>query len=189
VPDKGFVKGEKIERYINEILRGTPMEKLRTPFYAVATELESGAEVIFGSGNTGTAVRASCSIPGIFIPPVISGKLYVDGGVVSPVAVDAARKLGADVVIAVDLSSELDSAKPTGTIEVILQAINIMYAKLSATQLAKADVVIRPRVGTLGSADFSRRHEAVLEGEKAALLALPHIQEIIARLKKEGRLD
>ncbi len=189
VPDKGFVKGEKIERYINEILRGTPMEKLRTPFYAVTTELESGAEVIFGSGNTGTAVRASCSIPGIFIPPVISGKLYVDGGVVSPVAVDAARKLGADVVIAVDLSSELDSARPTGTIEVILQAINIMYAKLSATQLAKADVVIRPRVGTLGSADFSRRHEAVLEGEKAALLALPHIQEIIARLKKEGRLD
>ncbi len=189
VPDKGFVKGEKIERYINEILRGTPMEKLRTPFYAVTTELESGAEVIFGSGNTGTAVRASCSIPGVFIPPVISGKLYVDGGVVSPVAVDAARKLGADVVIAVDLSSELDSARPTGTIEVILQAINIMYAKLSATQLAKADVVIRPRVGTLGSADFSRRHEAVLEGEKAALLALPHIQEIIARLKKEGRLD
>jgi NTE family protein len=189
VPDKGFIKGEKIEGYINNILRETPIEKLRIPFYAVATDVQNGREVVFGSGNTGTAVRASCAIPGIFIPPVISGRMYVDGGIVSPVAVDAAKRFGADIVIAVDLSSDIDSSLPKGTVEVILQSIGIMYAKLSAAQLAKADIVISPKVGYLGSADFTKRHEAVLEGEKAALLALPKIQEIMKRLKQEGRID
>jgi NTE family protein len=189
VPDRGFLKGEKIEGYINYILRETPMEKLRIPFYAVAADVQNGKEVVFGSGNTGTAVRASCSIPGIFIPPVISGRMYVDGGVVSPVAVDAAKRLGADIVIAVNLSGDVESSLPKGTVEVILQSINIMHTKLSAAQLAKADIVISPKVGYLGNADFTKRHEAVLEGEKAALAALPKIQGIIARLKQEGRID
>ncbi len=189
IPDKGFLKGEKIEAYVNGIVKNTPLEKLRIPFYAVATDIESGREVVFGSGNTGMAVRASCSVPGVFIPPVIDGRMYVDGGVVSPVAVDAARRLGADVVIAVDLAGDIDSFRPKGVIEVILQSVNIMYAKLSAVQLARADVVISPNVGFLGSADFTRRHEAVLEGEKAALAALPKIQEILSSLKREGRLD
>ena len=144
---------------------------------------------MFGSGNTGTAVRASCSIPGIFVPPVISGKMYVDGGVVSPVAVDAAKRYGADIVIAVDISSDIGSAIPAGTIDTILQSIGIMYSKLSAIQLARADVVIKPKVGYIGSSDFSKRHEAVLEGEKAAIEALPKILEIMNKLKQEGRLN
>lgn len=189
VPDRGFLKGEKIEGYVNKILRETPMEKLRIPFYAVAADLQNGREMVFGSGNTGTAVRASCSIPGIFIPPVISGRMYVDGGVVSPVAVDAAKRLGADYVIAVNLSGEPDASVPSGTIEVILQSITIMYSRLSLPQLAKADIVISPKVGHLGSTDFAKRHEYVLEGEKAALLAMPKIQEGIARLKQSGRLN
>lgn len=189
IPDNGFVKGEKLEGYVNYILRNTPIEKLRIPFYAVATDIQSGKEVVFGSGNAGTAVRASCSIPGIFMPVMIAGKVYVDGGVVSPVAVEAARRFGADVVIAVDVSSDVDSSAPKGTIETILQSISIMHSKLSAVQLANADVVIRPKVGSIGSADFTKRHEATLEGEKAALEALPKIQEIVSRLKHEGRLN
>lgn len=189
IPDNGFIKGEKLEGYINYILRNTPIEKLRIPFYAVATDIQTGKEVVFGNGNTGTAVRASCSIPGIFVPPVISGKMYVDGGVVSPVAVDAAKRYGADIVIAVDISSDVESAIPTGTIETILQSIGIMYSKLSAIQLAKADVVIKPKVGYIVSSDFSKRHEAVLEGEKAAIEALPKILEIMNKLKQEGRLN
>ncbi len=189
IPDNGFIKGERLEGYINQILGNTPMEKLRIPFYAVATDIRSGREVVFGSGNTGTAVRASCSIPGIFRPVNISGRMYVDGGVVSPVAVEAARRLGADIVIAVDISGDVEASSPTGTIETILQAINIMYSKLAAIQLSKADVVIKPKVGYIGSADFSKRHEATLEGEKAALEVLPKIQEIVNRLKHEGRLN
>lgn len=189
VPDNGFVKGERLEEYVNRAVSNTPMEKFRIPFYAVATDLSNGSEVVFGKGNTGVAVRASCAIPGIFRPVRIENRLYVDGGVVSPVAVEAARRFGADVVIAVDIAASLEHGQPEGTVDTILQSIGIMYAKLSSAQLEKADVVIRPRVGYIASNDFSKRHEAVLEGEKAAVEALPAIRSVISRLRQEGRLD
>jgi NTE family protein len=189
VPNNGFIKGEKLEEFINKSINYTPMEKLKIPFYAVATDLEKGQEIVFAKGNTGTAVRASCSIPGIFRPVRIFDKIYVDGGVVSPVAVDVAKKNGADVVIAVDISSGIERTQPEGTIETILQSINIMYSKLGLVQLSQADVIIRPKVGHIGSADFSKKHEAILEGEKAAIEALPQIMKIITKLKEEGRLE
>ncbi len=189
LPDNGFIKGEKLEEYINKTLKKTTLEKLKIPFYAVATDIQTGKETVFATGNTGSAVRASCSIPGIFRPVNISGKMFVDGGVVSPVAVEAAKALGADVVIAVDISGDVGTIQPQGTIDTILQSINIMYSKLAATQLLKADVVIRPKVGYIGSSDFSKRHEAVIEGEKAAFETLPKIQEIVNKLKQEGRLN
>ncbi len=188
IPDNGFIKGDLLEDYVNKMLRNTPMEKLRTPFSAVATEVPNGKETVFGTGNTGKAVRASSSIPGVFNPVKIGNKMYVDGGVVSPIPVDAAKMLGADVVIAVDISSDLDTNQPSSTIDTILQSINIMSSKVSVSQLSRADVVIRPMVGHIGSADFTMRNEAILEGEKAALQALPKIQETISRLRQEGRL-
>jgi NTE family protein len=188
VPDNGFVKGEKLAAYINSTLQNTPMEKLRIPFYAVATDLQSGEEVAFGRGDTGTAVRASCSIPGVFKPVRIGERFYVDGGIVSPVAIDFARKMGADLVIAVDISSNIESAPPQGTIDTIVQAVTVMYSRMSQNQLARADFVIKPRVGYIGSTDFTKRHEAVLEGEKAALEVLPGIKTALDRLRQEGRL-
>ena len=188
VPDNGFVKGEKLAAYINSTLQNTLLEKLRIPFYAVATDLQSGEEIAFARGDTGTAVRASCSIPGVFNPVRIGERFYVDGGIVSPVAVDRARKMGADVVIAVDISSNIENAPPTGTVDTIIQAVTIMYARMSQNQLARADFVIKPRVGYIGSTDFTKRHEAVLEGEKAALEALPGIRTALDRLRQEGRL-
>lgn len=188
LPDNGFVRGEKLENYVNWALKNTTIEKLQIPFYAVATNIRTGEEIVFGVGNTGMAVRASCSIPGVFQPAKVSDETFVDGGVVSPLAIDAARKHGADVVIAVDISSSLDRSVPRSTIDTILQSINIMYAKISLIQLSKADVVIKPNVGYIGSSDFSRRHEAILEGEKAAMEALPSINQIISKLRQEGRL-
>jgi NTE family protein len=189
IPDNGFIKGEKLEEFINKTLKNTPMEKLKIPFYAVATEIKDGQEVVFGKGNTGQAVRASCSIPGIFRPVKIVDKMYVDGGVVSPVAVDAAKRFGADIVIAVDISTGVERTQPENTIETILQSLNVMYSKLASIQLCNADVVIKPKVGHIGSTDFSKRHEAILEGEKAALEALPQIMGIITQLRLEGRLE
>jgi NTE family protein len=189
IPSNGFFKGERLEEFINKSVRNTPMEKLKIPFYAVATDLEKGQEMVFAKGNTGTAVRASCSIPGIFRPVKISDRIYVDGGVVSPVAVEAAKKLGADVVIAVDISSGVERTQPEGTIETILQSINIMYSKLGTIQLAKADVVVKPKVGHISAADFSKKHEAILEGEKAMIEALPQIMAILTQLRQEGRLE
>ncbi len=189
IPENGFIKGEKLEEFVNRTLKNTPMEKLKIPFYAVATDVQNGQEMVFGRGNTGQAVRASCSIPGVFRPLKIGDRMYVEGGVVSPVAVEAAKRFGADVVIAVDISASAERTFPGNTIETLLQSIDIMYSKLAAIQLSQADVVIRPKVGHIGSADFSKRHEAILEGEKAAAEALPKIIEIITQLRLEGRLE
>ncbi len=189
LPDNGFIKGEKLEEFVNNTVKHTPMEKLRVPFFAVATEIQTGQETVFGRGNTGQAVRASCAIPGVFRPVKIGDKVYVDGGVVSPVAVEAAKRLGAEVVIAVDISAGSERTPPGNTIETLLQSINIMYSKLAAIQLSLADVIIRPKVGHIGSADFSKRHEAILEGERAAAGVLPRILEIVGRLRLEGRLE
>ena len=188
-PDNGFIAGEKLEEYVNTTLGNTPIEKLRTPFYAVATNIQTGQEAVFFKGNTGKAVRASCSIPGVFRPVRVADSMYVDGGTVSPVAVDAAKRYGADIVIAVDIAADRDTRQPEGTIDTILQAINIMHAELSIKQLGKADIIIRPRIGYIGASDFEKRHEAILEGEKAASEALPAIQKIIENLRQEGRLD
>jgi len=189
LPENGFVKGEKLEEFVNKIVKNTPMEKMKIPFYAVAADIQSGEEVAFGKGNTGMAVRASCSIPGVFRPVRIGERMYVDGGIVSPVAVDVAKRFGGDLIIAVDISAGTDRTLPENTIETILHSFNIMYSKLASMQIAKADVVIKPKVSHIGSADFSKRHEAILEGERAALVALPQIQQIVNQLRQEGRLE
>ena len=188
LPDNGFIKGEKLENFVNNKVKYTTIDKFKIPFYAVATNIQTGEETVFGRGNTGRAVRASCSIPGIFNPVMIGNKAHVDGGVVSPVAVDVAHRYGADVVIAIDITSSLSSTAPTGTIETMMQAIDIMYNKMAVLQLRSADVVIKPKVGNIGSSDFTKRHEAIMEGEKAAAEAMPAINQLIAKLRQEGRL-
>lgn len=181
IPDKGFLKGERLRDFVNTKVKGTPLEKLKIPFYAVATNIRNGEEAVFASGNTGMAVQASCAIPGVFQPAVFSGQSYVDGGVVNPLAVDVARRYGADLVIAVDITGGVDQTVPAGTIETIMKSIDIMYNKISRISLTKADVVITPHVASVGAADFSRRHEAILEGERAATAALPKINELLGR--------
>lgn len=178
----GLLKGQKLQDYINELVGNRPLEKLGKPFVAVATELDTGKRVVFSRGNTGQAVRASCSIPGIFQPAVIAGKRYVDGGVVSPVPVDAARELGADLVIAVDISARVGDSKASDSLgDIVGKSITIMGQKLGEQELARADVLIRPRIEKMGVGDFEQKNQAILEGEKALLAALPAIQEAIRK--------
>ncbi|MBN1473798.1 MAG: patatin-like phospholipase family protein [Syntrophaceae bacterium] len=188
IPDNGFIKGEKLENFVNVKVKYTPMEKFKIPFYAVATNIQNGEEMIFGRGNPGKAVRASCSLPGIFNPVLIGDKYYVDGGVVNPLAADVARRFGADVVIAVDISSSVETPPPKATVDTIMQAVDIMYNKIASLHLKHSDIVIRPKVGHIGSSDFSKRHEAIMEGEKAATEAMPAINQIMEKLRWEGRL-
>lgn len=183
-----LIKGEKLENFINTSVKNTPIEKLKLRFFAVATNIATGEETVFSKYNKGIAVRASCSVPGVFQPVKIGSNTFVDGGVVSPVAVDVARRNGADVVIAVDISGGINGEVPQGTMDTILQSVDIMYAKISEYQLQKADIVIRPDVENIGSTEMEKRHQAILEGEKAAYAAMPAIQNILAKLKQEGRL-
>jgi len=188
LPNNGFIGGERLRSYVNGKVLNYPIEKFRIPFYAVATDIKTGEEVVFASGNAGMAVQASCSVPGVFQPAHFSGRTYVDGGVVNPLPVDVARRYGADVVIAVDISSGINRNVPTSTLETILKSIDIMHEKISLSQTGKADVVIRPNVSFVGSADFTLRHEAILEGERATIAALPRISGALAKLRQAGRL-
>jgi NTE family protein len=178
----GLVQGQKLQDYVNGLVGQRPIDKLAKPFAAVSTQLETGKRTVFVRGNTGQAVRASSSIPGVFEPAAIGKWHYVDGGVVSPVPVDAARELGADVVIAVDISTKASGKTPDGMLGIVHQSIGIMGQTLGAQELARADIVIRPGVGTIGPADFEQRSAAILEGEKAALAALPKIRAQLAEL-------
>lgn len=175
----GLIKGQKLEDYVNAQVGHRPIERLPIPFAAVATRLEDGKPIVFRRGSVGQAVRASSSVPGVFEAVTIGRWHYVDGGVVSPVPVDAARELGADFVIAVDIGSKATgaSATPYSLLGNVNQSIRIMGQRLAAAELKRADVVIRPAVNDIGPADFSQRQRAILEGERALQAALPQIRD------------
>lgn len=181
----GLVLGQKLEDYVNEQVRRKPLEQMAKPFVAVATRLEDGQRTVFARGNTGQAVRASSSVPGVFQPVTIGKYHFVDGGIVSPVPVDAARQLGADVVVAVDISNKARGQTPGNMLGALNQSIAIMGQKLGEAELARADVIIRPQVLEIGAADFTQRANAILEGEKAALAAMPQIRERVAQWQAE----
>jgi NTE family protein len=180
----GLIIGDKLENFINASVKNTPIEKLKIPFYAVATDIATGEEIVFARGNTGMAVRASCSVPAVFQPYKIGQTTYVDGGVVSPVAVDVARRYGADIVIAVDISGGLNRTVPDGMIASVKKSVDIMYSRIAEYQIKNADVVIRPDMRKIGSTDMEKFNEAIFEGEKAATQKLPELQKIIEKLKQ-----
>ncbi|HEV2540650.1 MAG TPA: patatin-like phospholipase family protein [Frateuria sp.] len=180
----GLVQGRKLQDYIDAQVRQRPIERLRLPFAAVATDLASGQRTVFTRGDTGQAVRASCSVPGVFEPALIGGRRYVDGGVVSPVPVDAARQLGADFVIAVDISARSDGSLPTDMLGIVGRSVVIMGQHLGAQELARADVVVQPQVNAIGAADFEQRDRAIMEGERATLAAIPLIRARLAAAQR-----
>jgi NTE family protein len=187
LPDRGVFKGEALQNFINHAVGNRPLEKLNRTFAVVATDLHSGEPVIFRTGNTGMAVRASSCVPGVFQPVSINGREYVDGGLVSPIPVRIARSLGADLVIAVDISAKPQSGKTQNTLGVLLQTFAIMGQTLGRAELAEADVIIRPQLADVAATDFQGRHLAVLEGEKATVSALPDIRRRLAQLGERGR--
>ena len=180
LPDRGFIKGEALQNFVNQAVQNRPMEKLNKPFAVVATDLQSGEPVVFRTGNTGMAVRASSSVPGVFQPVTISGREYVDGGLVSPVPVRAARAMGADLVIAVYISNNPRLGKTKDSVDVMLQTFAIMGQSIAGYELSEADVVIRPDTGRIRSTAFEDRHLAIIEGEKAGLAAIAAIKQKIA---------
>lgn len=184
--DRGLIRGVALERFINTHVGNKPIEGLRRRFAAVATDLQSGEPIIFQSGNTGTAVRASSAIPGVFPPVAFGGREYVDGGLVAPIPAREARSLGADIVIAVDISGRPSGKKNQGSLDVLLDTIAIMGGALGKSELSAADVVIRPELRGLPATNFQQRHEAILEGEKAGFAAIARVREAIAAWQRKN---
>ncbi|MFW1999782.1 patatin-like phospholipase family protein [Acinetobacter ursingii] len=181
---QGIILGQKLQDYVNTQVGNKPIEKFPIRFAAVATRLDNGQKADFIKGNAGQAVRASCSIPNVFVPATIGNVKYVDGGLVSPIPVKTAKDMGADIVIAVDIS-----ARPTGSgagnmLGLLDQTINIMGQQSISTELNQANVVIQPKVGNLGVLDLKSSNQAILEGEKAAQLKIKQIQGIINAFKQ-----
>ena len=176
----GLIKGDALQNMVNREVQNKSIEQMRIPLGIVATELQSGKGVLFRSGNTGLAVRASCSVPGVFQPAVISGKEYIDGGLVAPVPVSYARQMGATLVIAVNISSEPAHQDASGTLGVMQQTISIMQRSINQYELKNADIVITPHLKQMSSGDFKSRNAAILAGEVAA-------QDQMAALKEKLR--
>ncbi len=180
-PNRGFIEGERLQTYIDQALHGRLIEQLDIPFAAVATELRTGGLVAFTRGDTGMAVRASCSVPVVFQPTAIEGREYVDGGLVSPVPVKVARGFGAELVIAVDVSRQpADRKELDSTLAMLSHAFVVMEHALAQEETKLADVVIRPDLATVPVTDLAARGQAITAGEEAARAALPQIRRLIA---------
>jgi NTE family protein len=186
MPNRGVIKGDALQDFINHAVKQRTLEKMKKTFAVIATDLQSGEMIVFRSGNTGMAVRASSAVPGVFQPVSINGHEYVDGGLVSPVPVRVARSLGADFVIAVDISDKPQNNKTESSIDVLLQTFNIMGQMISRSELAEADIVIRPNTPGINATDFTGRHFAILQGERAVAAILPELKEKLSK-KNEGR--
>ncbi len=182
LPDRGFIRGEALQNFVNKALANRPMNALPRKLAVVATELQTGEMTVLRSGDVGLAVRASSSVPGVFQPVRIGGREFVDGGLVSPVPAKVARDMGADLVIAVDISSKPKNAKVSSMIDVLLQTFTIMSTTVAQYELGQADVVIRPDVGSIGGTDFQSKHLAILEGEKAAAEKMEQIRAALAKI-------
>lgn len=172
----GVLKGEALQNYVNRTVNNLPLEKMKIPFGVVVTDLHSGLPVLFQRGNTGVAVRASSAVPGIFQPVQIGEHIYVDGGLVAPVPVSFAREMGADFVIAVNISAQSDAQPASTSLEVLLQTFTIMGQSLNRHELKGADIVIQPSLAGMKGNDFNGRNIAVLAGEQATSLMMPEIK-------------
>jgi NTE family protein len=173
---RGMFRGDALARYVNDLVANRTMEHMAIPLGIVATDLNSGQAVLFQRGDTGTAVRASSAVPAVFLPVKISGREYVDGGLVSPVPVRFARQMGADIVVAVDISSPPENNPAGDTLQILLQTFAIMGKSINQYELKDADVVVRPSLTGLKSADFSARQRAIDAGRAAMLAALPQLK-------------
>ncbi|MET0321404.1 MAG: patatin-like phospholipase family protein, partial [Duganella sp.] len=173
----GVLKGEALQAYVNKAVGNLPMEKLKKPFGAVAADLKSGQPILFQRGNTGMAVRASSAVPGVFQPVTIAGHTYVDGGLVAPVPVRFARDMGADFVIAVNISTQADVQATVSSVDVIMQTFSIMGQRINQYELKDADIVITPSLGKMAGNDFAGRNQAILAGEQAAAQVMVQLKQ------------
>ena len=178
-PGRSLMKGEALARFVRNQTGGRSIEAMKTPLGVVATDLQNGQPILFRRGDPGMAVRASSAVPAVFSPVKIGEREYIDGGAVSPVPVRYARQMGAEVIIAVDISAIPEGQPTKGPIDILLQTFNIMGHTISQWEMAEADVVMRPKLEGVGSTDFGARRLSIMAGREAALTVLPKIRQRI----------
>lgn len=178
--NRGVLRGEALARYVDTQVGHKLIENMTIPLGIVATDLKTGHGVLFRRGDTGTAVRASSSVPAVFLPVKIGSEEYVDGGLVSPVPVRYAREMGAEVVVAVDISSAPEGNPSSDSLQILMQTFAIMGRSINRWELRDADVVVRPALAGMSSADFASKRRAIEAGRAAMLAALPKLRAAMA---------
>lgn len=176
---RGMLRGAALARYVSGQVKGRMIENMPMPLGIVATDLHSGQGVLFQRGDTATAVRASSAVPALFQPVKISGREYVDGGLVSPVPVRYARQMGAELIIAVDISNPPEGNAANDTLQILMQTFSIMGKNINDFELREADIVVRPSLVGVGSSDFSSRRRSIEAGRAAMLALLPQLRSLM----------
>ena len=187
---RGLLSNAPMGRFINDNFPVTRFEELVIPFASVACDLETGDEIVLkDEGDLAEAIRASCAIPGVFVPVIDSkGRALIDGGVVSPMPTRAVRDLGANVVIAVDLLTCGSTfwGRPSTLLGTFFQSAMMMIRTASRNQHYRADVVIEPRIAHIRPDEIGKRDELVELGEKAALEKIDEIRKSIESGESAG---
>jgi len=183
-PSRGLIRGEALARYVRAQTSGLTIEQMKLPLGIVATDLADGQPILFRRGDAGVAVRASSAVPAVFQPVKIGAREYVDGGLVSPVPVRFARQMGAELVIAVDISTPPEGNGTGDALRMLLQTFAIMGRSINRFELKDADVVMRPVLAGVSSADFTARVKAIQAGRDAALAMLPQLRQRLAALTR-----
>ena len=178
-PGRGLIRGEALERYVREHTGGRRIEQMGIALGIVATDLDSGQAILFQRGDPGIAVRASSAVPAVFQPVRIGAHEYVDGGLVAPVPVHFARQMGADLVIAVDISAPPDGNATGDAMRMLLQTFAIMGRRINDFELRDADVLLRPKLAHVSGTDFTARKRSIQAGRDAAQSHLALLRERI----------
>ena len=181
--NRGLLRGDALARYVRQAVGGRLLQDMSPPLGVLATDLASGQGVLFRRGDAAQAVRASSAVPGVFAPVAIAGREYVDGGLIAPVPVSQARAMGAEVVLAVDISADPQGNNASGLLSLLLQTTAIMGQSINRFELASAEVVLRPALSGVGSADFASRQRSIAAGRAAMQAALPRLRSELARLR------
>ncbi|ANB61408.1 patatin-like phospholipase family protein [Anoxybacteroides amylolyticum] len=185
IPKMGFVSGNKIKEFIRLVTKGKQIEDLVIPVAIVATDIQKGEKVVFRHGDLATAVRASISIPGIFVPEVVNGRMLIDGGVIDRIPVSVVREMGADLVIAVDVSHVKAAGNIVSIFDIILQSIDILQDELVRHREYVSDVMIRPHVEQYSSRAFTHTEEIIKIGEEEARKQMSVIHHVIQQWKEQ----
>ena len=175
----GMIKGDALQTMVNRLVKNQTIENMSMPLGIVGTDLQTGNGILFQRGDTGQAVRASCSIPGVFQPTIIQGREYVDGGLVSPVPVRYAKQMGADIVIAVNISTEPSSQDSSGSLGILLHTTSIMGKSINTFELDLAQIVIQPELKGMRGTDFKSRNAAILAGEESVMKQISQIKNTL----------
>lgn len=183
-PGRGLLRGEALARYVRSQTGGLLLEQMKLPLGIVATDLADGQPVLFRKGDPGAAVRASSAVPAVFQPVKIGTREYVDGGLVSPVPVRFARQMGAELVLAVDISTPPDGNATGDALRLLLQTFAIMGRSINQFELKDADIVVRPVLSGVAGTDFTTRQKAIQAGRDAALAVLPSLRARITALTR-----